>query len=79
MLLTCVLVLCFASAVHYVQGQAAFAILVYPDQLILGTRSGLTDRFDVSVAAGERFNGTVSLSASGVPSGVSASFKETSS
>jgi hypothetical protein len=42
----------------------------------LGTRSGFTDRFTVTVLAGEGFNGTVFLSVSGVPSGVTAIFHD---
>jgi hypothetical protein len=49
---------------------------VYPDRIVLGTRSGFTDWFTVTVLAGEGFNGTVFLSVSGVPSGVTAVFHD---
>jgi hypothetical protein len=42
--------------------------------MILGTRSGFTDRFTVTVLAGEAFNDTVYLSVAGVPDNVTAIF-----
>jgi uncharacterized membrane protein len=49
---------------------------VYPDRIVLGTRSGFTDRFTVTVLAGEGFNSTVFLSVSGVPDSVTAVFRD---
>lgn len=49
---------------------------VSPDQIVLGTISGFTDRFTVSVLAGEGFNGTVFFSVSGVPDGVTVVFRD---
>lgn len=48
----------------------------YPDRIVLGTRSGFTDGFTVTVLAGQGFNGTVYLSVSGVPDGVTAVFRD---
>ena len=48
----------------------------YPDRVILGTRSGFTDRFTVTVLAGQGFNGTVYVYVSGVPDGVTAVFRD---
>lgn len=58
------------------QAQAPFTMSVYPDRIVLGTRSGFKDCFTVTVLAGEGFNGTVFLSVSGVPSGVAAVFRD---
>ncbi len=58
------------------QAQAPFTISVYPDTIILGTRSGSTGRFIVTVLAGPGFNGTVYLSVSGAPDGVTAIFRD---
>jgi hypothetical protein len=44
--------------------------------MVLGTKSGLLDRFGVTVIAGHLFNGTVTLSVSGVPTGVTAVFQD---
>lgn len=59
-----------------VQAQVPFAISVSPEQVVLGTRSGFSDRYGVTVIAGQGFNGTVSLSVSGVPDGVTAIFRD---
>jgi hypothetical protein len=50
--------------------QTPFSIYTSPDHVILGTKSGFTDIVTVSVLAGEGFNGTVTISVSGVPEGV---------
>jgi uncharacterized membrane protein len=63
-------------SIPYVQAQVPFTIVVSPDGIVLGTRSGFTDRFGVTVIAGQGFNGTVSLSVFGVPPGVTAVFQD---
>jgi hypothetical protein len=51
-------------------------MLVSPNQVILGTKSGFSDVLMVSILAGEGFNGTVTLSLSGVPDGVTATLHD---
>jgi uncharacterized membrane protein len=63
-------------SLHYGQTQTPFTMSVSPDRIVLGTRSGFTDLFTVSVLAGEGFNGTVFLSVSGVPNNVTAVFRD---
>ena len=58
------------------QAQTPFTMSVYPDRIVLGTRSGFTDRFTVTVLAGKSFNGTVFLSVSGVPDGGIGAFRD---
>ncbi len=53
---------------------ATFAIDASPAKIVLGTSSGFTDRFSVTVLAGQGFTGVVSLSATGLPSGISSRF-----
>lgn len=64
------------SAVPSVQAQVSFTLSVSPGRVVLGTNSGLTDRFGVTVIAGREFNGTVTLSVTGVPAGVTAVFQD---
>jgi uncharacterized membrane protein len=64
------------SVVPSVQAQVSFTLSVSPGRVVLGTRSGLTDRFGVTVIAGQGFNGTVTFSVTGVPAGVSAVFQD---
>jgi uncharacterized membrane protein len=59
-----------------VQAQAPFTMSVYPDRIVLGTKSGFKDWFTVTVLAGQGSNGTVFLSVSGVPDGVAAIFRD---
>ena len=61
-------------SVHSGQAQAPFTMSVYPNRIILGTRSGFADRFTVTVLAVEAFNSTVCLSVAGVPDNVTAIF-----
>ena len=62
-------------AVH-VYSQAPFTLAVFPDRVILGTRSGFSDRITVTVLAGQGFNGSVYFSVSGLPQGVNATFRD---
>lgn len=58
------------------EGQTPFTMSVYPDQIFLGTKSGFTDRFIITVLAGQTFNDTVYLSVAGVPENVSAVLRD---
>jgi len=58
------------------QAQTPFTMLISPNQAILGTKSGFSDVLTVSILAGEGFNGTVTLSLSGVPDGVTATLHD---
>ncbi len=73
-LILLVVSLSILASVHNGQAQAPFALSVYPSRIILGTGSGFTDRFTVTVLAGETVNDTVYLSVAGVPDNVTAIF-----
>jgi len=62
----------FLSVPPYVCAQTPFAISLRPSRIILGTRTGSTDQVIVSILSGEAFNGTVSLSVTGIPKDVTA-------
>jgi hypothetical protein len=66
----------FLSVPPYVFAQTPFTISIRPDQLILGTRTGSADQVIVSVLSGEAFNGTVSLSVTGIPNEVTATLQD---
>ena len=53
-------------------------MVVQPDRVVLGTMSGFTDRFTVTVMAGQSFNDTVNLAVAGVPENVTAVFRDRS-
>jgi hypothetical protein len=53
-----------------------FTLSVSPDRVVLGAVNGSTSWFDVTVMAGEGFNGTVSFSVFGTPLGVTAVFQD---
>jgi hypothetical protein len=77
----CVLLLVIASTfavpgVPSVRAQTPFTLSVSPDRVVLGTVNGSTSWFDVTVMAGEGFNGTVSFSVFGAPPGVTAVFQD---
>ena len=59
-----------------VRAQTPFTLSVSPDRVVLGTVNGSTSWFDVTVMAGEGFNGTVSLSVFGAPPGVTTVFQD---
>jgi hypothetical protein len=59
-----------------VRAQTPFTLSVSPDHVVLGTANGSTSWFDVTVMAGEGFNGTVSFSVFGAPLGVTAVFQD---
>jgi len=63
-------------AVPSVRAQTPFTLSVSPDRVVLGTANGSTSWFDVTVMAGEGFNGTVSFSVFGAPPGVAAFFQD---
>jgi len=63
------------SVVPCVQAQVPFTMVVQPDRIILGTMSGFTDRFTVTVMAGQSFNDTVNIAVAGVPENVAAVFR----
>jgi len=66
----------FAQLAASTQAQTPFTMLVSPNQAILGTKGGFSDVLIVSILAGEGFNGTVALSLSGVPDGVTATLHD---
>ena len=63
-------------SIPHVHAQAPFTVSVSPGRIVLGTKSGLSDRFGVTVIAGHLFNGTVTFAVSGVPTGVTAVFQD---
>jgi hypothetical protein len=65
-----------APDVPSVRAQTPFTLSVSPDRAVLGTVNGSTSWFDMTVMAGEGFNGTVSFSVFGAPPGVSAVFQD---
>lgn len=56
--------------------QTPFTLYVNPSKITLGTESGFTDIITVTVLGGEGFNGTINLSYSGVPEGVTAKLRD---
>jgi hypothetical protein len=68
--------LLLAHLVASTQAQTPFTMLISPNQAILGTKGGFTDILTVSILAGEGFNGTVTLSLSAVPDGVTATLHD---
>jgi hypothetical protein len=68
--------LLFVHLAASTQAQSPFTMLVSPNQVILGTKSGFSDVLTVSILAGESFNGTVTLSLSGIPDGVTATLHD---
>jgi hypothetical protein len=68
--------LLFAHLAASTQAQTPFTMLISPNQAILGTNSGFSDVLTVSILAGEGFNGTVTLTLSGVPDGVTATLHD---
>ena len=59
-----------------VRAQTPLTLSVSPDRVVLGAVHGSTSWFDVTVMAGEGFNGTVSFSVFGAPPGVTAVFQD---
>jgi hypothetical protein len=74
LVLAAALILTLASSCVY--AQTPFTLYVNPNQITLGTESGFTDIITVTVLGGEGFNGTVNLSYSGAPEGVTAKLRD---
>lgn len=77
----CVLLSIIASSlvihvVPFAQAQRPFALSVSPDRVFLGTVNASVSWLNVTIMAGEGFNGTVSFSVFGTPPGVTATFQD---
>ena len=66
----------FLVSAQRTEAQTPFTMSVYPDQIVLGTKSGFTDRFIITVLAGQTFKGTVYISVTDVPENVRAVLRD---